>query len=210
MVVAWVILAPLAVLMARYFKIVPGQDWPHVLDSQLWWRSHWLGQSAAAVLTLFGLWLVIGQSKQLGWHGTLGYLLILLMAVQIAFGFFRGSKGGPTAPCPKGSLRGDHYDMTPWRVVFELVHKSVGYVSLILAFIVVGMGLWHANAPVWMWSAIGLWYASLMAVGIKLQKQGRAVDTYQAIWGPDTTHPGNSRKPIGIGVRRPEARQPGE
>jgi cytochrome b561 len=210
MVAAWVILAPLAVLIARYYKIMPGQDWPRVLDSQIWWRSHWIGQSVVAALTVFGMGLIIGSADTLGWHGTLGYLLLILMAAQIAFGVFRGSKGGPTAPGADGSLRGDHYDMTPWRVAFEAFHKSVGYACLILALLVVVLGLWQANAPVWMWIAVGLWYTALTVMSFKLQMQGRAVDTYQAIWGPDPKHPGNQRKPIGWGVSRRGEGQPGE
>jgi hypothetical protein len=32
MVLAWAVLAPLAVVIARYFKVLPGQDWPRELD----------------------------------------------------------------------------------------------------------------------------------------------------------------------------------
>ena len=39
----------------------------------------------------------------------------------------------------------------------------------------------------------------------RLQRQGRCIDTYQAIWGPDPRHPGNRLKPVGWGVRRPQS-----
>jgi hypothetical protein len=42
----------------------------------------------------------------------------------------------------------------------------------------------------------------LVAAFAVLQIRGRAVDTYQAIWGPDLDLPGNRMKPIGFGVRR--------
>ena len=46
---------------------------------------------------------------------------------------------------------------------------------------------------------------------VVLQRRGRAIDTYQAIWGPGAEHPGNQRKPIGWGIRQVEDnRQPGE
>jgi hypothetical protein len=54
-----------------------------------------------------------------------------------------------------------------------------------------------------MWLGLGLWWIGLAGLSIVLQRDGRAIDTYQAIWGPDTRHPGNARRPIGIGVVRP-------
>lgn len=210
MVLAWVILAPLAVVAARYFKVLPGQDWPRELDNQAWWRSHWIGQSVVAGLTIFGLGLIMSAAGERGLHGTLGYLTLLLMLAQVGFGVFRGTKGGPTALASDGSPRGDHYDMTRWRVMFEWTHKITGYALLLLAAVVVVLGLWDANAPRWMWLFILIWYAGIVLLCINLQRRGRAVDTYQAIWGPDPKHPGNQRKPTGWGVRRPGQTQPGE
>ena len=202
MVLAWGILAPLAVIVARYFKVLPGQDWPRELDNQFWWRGHWMGQGLVVLLSLFGLGLILAVAKEGGLHGKLGYMLLCLMSLQILMGIFRGTKGGPTAPAKDGSLRGDHYDMTPWRVMFEWSHKLVGYAALILAIIVILFGLWEANAPHWMWIMIATWWVSLLVVVVVLQAKGRAIDTYQAIWGPETRHPGNRRKPIGWGIFR--------
>ena len=42
----------------------------------------------------------------------------------------------------------------------------------------------------------------LLMVAVRLQRAGRCIDTYQAIWGPDPCHPGNSRGVIGWGIRR--------
>lgn len=210
MVLAWAVLAPLAVIVARYFKVLPGQDWPRELDNQIWWRSHWMGQTAVSVLSVLGFGLILSTSRTLGLHGVLGYLVLVLMAAQLGLGIFRGSKGGPTAPASDGSTRGDHYDMTPWRVMFEWVHKTLGYLTLILATIAVLLGMWEANAPRWMWAAILPWYAGLIILCLLFEKQGRTLDTYQAIWGPDPKHPGNQRKPIGWRVRRRDDVQPGE
>ena len=202
MVIAWGVLAPLAVLIARYFKVVPGQDWPRELDSQVWWRSHWMGHSCVAMLSLFGLGLILQVAQGRSLHGFLGYVVLFLMLVQVSFGVMRGSKGGPTAPGHDGSLSGDHYDMSPRRVIFEYVHKCVGYLTLILAVVVIVMGLWDTNAPRWMWITLTGWWAFLIGFAIMLQARGRAVDTYQAIWGPGPEHPGNHRAPVGWGIRR--------
>ena len=201
MVLAWGVMAPLAVLLARYFKVLPGQDWPRELDSQVWWRGHWMGQGVVVLLSLFGLGLALSVAGETGVHGMMGYTLLALLCVQLLLGVFRGTKGGPTAPAKDGSLRGDHYDMTPWRVMFEWSHKIVGYTALILGCCVILAGLWQANAPRWMWIAILWWWALLLLLAAVLQARGRAIDTYQAIWGPDPEHPGNRRKPIGWGIR---------
>ena len=121
-------------------------------------------------------------------------------------GWLRGSKGGPTAPAPDGSLRGDHFDMTPRRVAFEWIHKSVGMVLIGLAMAAVVTGLWQLNAPRWMWLAIGLWWCGLVLMVIVLERRLGARDTYEAIWGPDPSLPGQARKPIGLLVRRQSAR----
>lgn len=202
MTLGWAVIAPLAVLAARYLKVPPWQDWPRSLDSQLWWRCHWIGLTAAALLTVFGMWPILGATTNGSLHGALGKAVLALLAAQIALGLLRGSKGGPTAPGPDGSPRGDHYDMTPRRVIFERAHKGLGLVTLSLALAAVAMGLHLANAPRWMWLAIGIWWTALALVAFALQRRGWAVDTYQAIWGPDSSHPGNRRAPIGWGVRR--------
>lgn len=202
MLLAWGVLAPLAVLVARYFKVLPGQDWPRELDNQLWWRSHWMGQGLVLLLSLFGLGLILGVAEAGGLHGRLGYALLCLMGLQILLGIVRGSKGGPTAPAKDGSLRGDHYDMTSWRVLFEWSHKLIGYAALGLAAFVILAGLWEANAPRWMWFVVLIWWAGLIVAAAILQARGCAIDTYQAIWGPDPKHPGNRRDPIGFGITR--------
>ncbi len=210
MVLGWGILAPLAVLIARFFKVLPRQDWPRELDTKFWWRSHWMGQSVVFLLSVFGLALVLPADwSRLGLHGWLGYAVLALLVLQVGLGIFRGSKGGPTAPASDGSWRGHHYDMTPWRRAFEALHKSLGYGVLALAAITILAGLWAANAPIWMWLALAIWWPALILVFLAFQRRGMAVDTYQAIWGDDPDHPGNRLPDPGWGVRRPNRDQDG-
>ena len=139
MVLAWGVIAPLAVLTARFLKILPNQDWPRELDNQFWWRTHWIGQSLAVALTVLSVLLVQSAVTSTGWHGFLGYGVLAVGVLQTALGVCRGSKGGPTAPSPDGGLSGDHYDMTRWRILFEFMHKSLGYVALVLAAATIGL-----------------------------------------------------------------------
>ncbi len=203
MVLAWAVLLPLGALVARFFKVLPGQDWPRKLDHPAWWHAHralqWVGVGCMAL----GLALVWGQgagaSGLAQLHRGAGWLVCALGALQIASGLARGSKGGPTAT----QLRGDHYDMTPWRCQFERLHKGLGWLAVLAAVAVVALGLALADVPRWMALLLALWWLALAAAFVRLQRAGRCIDTYQAIWGPDRRHPGNRLEPIGWGVRRP-------
>ncbi len=203
MFLGWGVIAPLAVLIARYFKVLPRQPWPEKLDSQFWWRVHWIGQSLVLVCTLIAISLVYSlRWFELTLHSQLGYVVLLLVFFQIALGYFRGSKGGPTAPQSNGDIAGDHYDMNLRRRVFEALHKSLGYGLLLLAITTIVMGMWVVNAPRWMFLCIVVWWALLVILFVVLQRKGYAIDTYQAIWGPDPQHPGNKMHPAGWGMRR--------
>jgi uncharacterized membrane protein len=202
MVLAWGVIAPLAVIAARYFKIMPGQNWPEELDNKFWWHCHRKGQILALALTGLGLVLILmrGEGSPAGAHihRQLGYCVIVLACGQALSAMFRGTAGGPTYPAPDGSWRGDHYDMTLRRRVFEVLHKSLGWVTILLAMAAVVLGLWAANAPRWMWGTIGGWWLCLAVASALLQIFRGVPNTYHAIWGPDPKHPGNRMdKPAG-------------
>ena len=203
MVMGWAVLLPLGALAARYFKIVRGQRWPLELDNKAWWYVHCTLQWSGIALVTMGAVLAFGNgsggSAAARLHAWAGWALVALGWLQIAAGLGRGSKGGPTGK----QLRGDHYDMTPRRVWFERIHKGLGWLALLSAVAVTMLGLQVADAPRWMALALAVWWLLLAFAGWLWQRQGRCIDTYQAIWGPDTAHPGNRLRPIGWGVRRP-------
>lgn len=211
MVLAWSVLAPAGLLWARYWKIAPRQDFPRVLDDKRWWHAHRGLQSLAALATAVALWLgwrdaaALGVSPAALWHHWLGWLVCIAVLVQIAHGLARGSKGGPTDT----QMRGDHYDMTPRRIAFERIHKSLGWLTLATAWVATLLGLWLADAPRWMLAAVLLWWLVLAVAWVAWQRAGRCVDTYQAIWGTAADLPGMARAPIGWGVRRYTAAQSG-
>ena len=203
MVIGWGVVLPLGALVARYFKITPGQRWPQELDNKLWWYSHrtlqWAGVGAMTV----GVWLAWGQGQRASTaaaaHAWAGWALVALGWLQIAVGTARGSKGGPT----DHELRGDHYDMSPHRLRFERIHKGLGWLTVLSAMAVIAFGLLVADAPRWMPLVLLAWWSALALLALRWQGQGRCIDTYQAIWGPDPVHPGNRQRPTGWGVRRP-------
>lgn len=205
MVLGWAILLPVGALAARYFKITPNQRWPEQLDNKAWWHAHRALQWAGMGVVTVGVWMAWGHgqagSAVARLHAWAGWAVVAMGWLQVVSGLRRGSKGGPF----EAELRGDHYDMTPHRVRFERLHKSLGWLSVVLALGVTALGLHLADAPRWMALALALWWLLLAAFAARLQARGRCIDTYQAIWGPDPRHPGNRLKPIGLGVHRPQA-----
>ena len=202
MVLGWGFLLPLGALAARFFKILPGQDWPQQLDNKAWWHAHRGFQWAGVLAMTAGLTLAYGLSRGLSpsarIHAWLGWGLCVAGWLQVLGGLCRGTKGGPT----DRQVRGDHYDMTPWRVGFERLHKALGWSAIVVAALTIALGLIVADAPRWMAVLLGGWWLTLMAAFAGLQWQGRCIDTYQAIWGPAGSHPGNLRPVVGWGVRR--------
>ncbi|MFN4173234.1 MAG: cytochrome b561 domain-containing protein [Pseudorhodobacter sp.] len=216
MVLAWAVLVPVGILVARYFKVLPGQDWPRRLDSPWWWITHRVAQYSAGMLMLAGLWLILAMPEPApaptsgAWlHRLVGWAVLSLAAAQFTSGWLRGTKGGPTAPAPDGSLRGDHFDMTPRRKAFEYIHKFGGVLALCLSVAVIVTGLWQANAPRWMGLGLAVWWAGLLLAAMVLERRRGAFDTYQAIWGPDDSLPGNRMRPIGLKVTRDVPRDTG-
>jgi hypothetical protein len=203
MVLAWAVLLPSGVIVARFCKITSRQRWPMELDNKVWWYAHQALQYLAGLLLIVALGL-IWRPVHAGspWHVWLGWIVVALCAVQFLGAWLRGSKGGPTDPRPDGSWSGDHYDMSRQRRVFEHLHKSLGYVVILLSMAAIASGLWLVNAPRWFGAALAVWWIALIGLWCLLQARGKAVDTYQAIWGPDPAHPGNAIPPIGWGVRR--------
>ena len=205
MVGAWGLLFPVSILITRFMKITPGQKWPEQLDNRFWFKVHVTAQLAGGVAMAVAVWLIWseGSDKTMHWlHRMCGWSVVTLYVAQVVGGAVRGSRGGPEWPAPDGSWHGDHYDMTRRRVIFEIAHKSLGYLSLALAFVAMVLGLWISTAPHWMWLGLFGWWGLAAIIYAACQKRGMALDTYQAIWGPDPSLPGNCRKPIGIGIRR--------
>lgn len=210
MVMAWGILLPLGVLVARYFKVMPGQAWPEELDNKTWWHGHRVLQIAGVLLMTVGCGLAVGHVHGAGplarCHRWFGWIVVTSGWIQIFSGFWRGSKGGGSTPWRADSsadeLRGDHYDMSDRRRLFEYVHKIVGTAAILAAVVTIAMGLIVADAPRWMSVMLVLWWLALASLAMYWQREGRCIDTYQAIWGPDLIHPGNRIPAIGWGIRR--------
>lgn len=203
MVAVWSVLIPVGVIWARFSKIAPGQKWPQELDNKFWWYGHLTFQYSGLALMIPALWLIWNREElphQAGYHAQMGWTLVCFGFCQMVGGLLRGTKGGPTEP----ELRGAHFDMTTRRIIFEHIHKTLGYAALLLAAMVTFSGLWQSNAPMFMWISLGVWWILMILIFAMFQKLGKALDTYQAIWGPSPNLPGNKRKPIAFPGLRPK------
>ena len=191
MSLAWFILMPAGVLIARFFKVTKKQNWPDELDNQMWWRSHrWLNYSGICFAT-FGvllIWTTLDGPQLGGWHGRLGLATMVLGWLQVISAWLRGSKGGPddqgADPSDPATWRGDHFDMTFRRRLFEGWHKHLGYVALALALPAAWLGLGTVAAPPWIEVLPWLAAAVFIILFALLTRQRRRIDTHAAIFGP--------------------------
>jgi hypothetical protein len=234
MVIAWGMLVPVGILLSRFYKVTPGQDWPRVLNNPFWFNTHRAFEYAAGVLTLAAAALVLldndGRAPWRSFHAAAGWIIVILGWLQLLGSHLRGAMGGPSNPVTRVPLRnwqwrdvagmgepaepfasdvqfpqrwhGAHFSMTRQRVVFEVLHKGLGYALLAFAAVTLVSGLLAADALNWMWLALVLWWSACIVVFVVLQRQGRCIDCYQTIWGVDANLPGNRVPAVGWGIRR--------
>ncbi|MDD9799853.1 MAG: cytochrome and DOMON domain-containing protein [Gammaproteobacteria bacterium] len=197
MLLAWGLLVPLGIVIARYYKVLPGQDFPRELDNQFWWNWHRILQYGGMLTATVALIPVLRAHRDgiTDWHAAAGLAALGLGWLQALSGVLRGSKGGPVdddgRPNPLEKIRGDHYDMTLRRRIFEPVHKAGGYLAALAGCAAIALGLLAVGAPWIAWLVFACWLCALAGWFAWLQKSGRWADTYIAIWGPDKRHPGN-------------------
>jgi hypothetical protein len=219
MVAAWLILAPLSIIIARFYKVTAKQRWPKVLDNPFWFIWHRRTGYLVGIFMVTALcaiyWSNDFKFRWFGLHAAAGWVLVLIGLLQIIGSLLRGTHGGPIHPItrtavPPDQWHGDHFSMTRRRVWFEYTHKFSLWILAPVIPVSIFSGLWIADAPRWMWIAIAAVFVLIVAVFIRLQSKGRNIDTYQAIWGLDETLPGNQRtRPIGWAIKRYKANDTG-
>ena len=192
MAVAWLVLFPAGVIVARFYKVRPGQDFPAVLDDPVWWNTHRITQSLGTALAAIAVWLAYDALGRVDWplrHVQLGAVALALLATQMVSPLLRGTKGGPTDPHadPADPLtwRGDHYDMTLRRRLFEAWHKKFGYVAMAVAVAAVWTGIDTAGLGSWWKIAIVLAASVFVGAFVGLTRGHRRVTTWVAIFGPE-------------------------
>lgn len=189
MIASWSVLIPAGGVIARYFKVTPGQDFPRVVDNLVWWHWHRALQYSGIVLSTGGVLLVLlDTGGRFGTvHGRLGLAVMAIGWIQVLSAWSRGTRGGPTdrradRERPE-TWRGDHYDMTLRRRLFEHVHKRGGWAAIGLADVAMLLGAGLAGSPGWLMLVLGLLHGAMFCAVLDGVLRGRWVDTYTALWG---------------------------
>ncbi len=210
MATAWAAMLPAGVAIARWRKVTRGQRFPDQLDNQFWWNRHRQLQYGGLALTGLGLAAILVPTggSFAGSHAQAGLVVVALAALQLALGALRGSKGGPTDPAADPARpetwRGDHFDMTPRRVVFERLHKALGWGLLAGGAAAIWLGAAIIGPPPGLLLVLALPYLVLLAFAARQAATSRRVDTYVAIWGglrSPHLRPGLVPPPPGTGPR---------
>lgn len=211
MVTAWGVMIPAGGVAARYFKVMPGQDFPRVFGDLTWWRWHRGLQYAAMVLSTAGLGVIVLQVGDDGFgtlHGRCGLAVMVLGWMQVVSAWLRGTKGGPTEagadPRRPATWRGDHYDMMPRRLAFEAWHKPMGWLVMALAALTMLLGVDLVGDPAWLLFLVGGLQAGACLAVVDGVARRRWVDTYASLWGHGPPRP---RRASAIGDGGPECIQ---
>ncbi len=204
MVFVWVFLVPLCITIMRFHKPPPSEKGIR-RDVSLWHREWWFftvhkyGMFLAMVLAFGGTALAFMASGGFSGsvHATFGVLTILVGAVQIVSSQMRGTRGGKyrvgADPKDPTTWEGDQYNRTPKRRMFEAIHKTCGYFTVLLAFGAIGSGLMQFSMPVLTGVfvvAVLIWMVSWAIYGFK----GRAYDGYRVAHGYGLEHPYNKER----------------
>ena len=190
MLAAWGVLLPAGAVVARYGKVTRRQDFPRAVDNPWWWNWHRGLQYGGVALATLAFVLMLAQTGarfDTG-HGWLGLAVLSLGWGQVLAGWLRGTKGGPTEdgadPSDLATWRGDHYDMTRRRRMFEIWHKPAGWLTLAAAAVTILLGLDLVGAPSWLLVLVGGVQGVVVASLLDGAARGRWVDTHVALWGP--------------------------
>ncbi len=204
MVFVWIILVPLCVTIMRFHKPRPVEKGIR-RDVSLWHREWWFfsvhkfGLFLAMLLAVGGAVAAIIASG--GFSGTVhayfGIMTVLLGLGQIISSQMRGNRGGKyregADPHDPSTWRGDQYDRTPKRRLFEAYHKTTGYFTMLFALGAVGSGLMQYPMPLLTGAVLILFLAGL-AAWVVYEFKGRAYDGYRAAHGYGLEHPYNKER----------------
>jgi hypothetical protein len=204
MVGVWFVLVPLCILTIRFGKPRPTlngiQVKVSIWNAPWWWFSvHKYGLMLAIGLALAGAIVAIMVSR--GFSGSLhaifGITTVILGCLQIAGGWLRGTHGGrnyyTADPNEPATWRGDHYDMTRRRRIFEAYHKTAGYFVYFFAAGAVATGLIQYPIPGLGEFIIAVVLAAFVA-SIVLEYKGYRYDGYRAAHGYNPEHPFNKAR----------------
>ncbi len=204
MVLTWGIMVPASLVITRFFKVMPGQNYPEETDSKFWMRTHRVMSTTVVFVSTFGAGVAVLALNGISFaslHAKWGFAVVVLGWCQLFIAMQRGTHGGPWGlknpdriVKPRDEWFGDHYNMTLRRRIFETIHISTGYLTAIAGMVAITLGIIQFGLA-WPWhAAYGALVFAILFSYWKFSRQGRRVPTYQAIWGLSPEHPGNQER----------------
>lgn len=148
---------PFGVFVSRYTRSLIGENWfiLHIV-SQL------AGYFIAFAGFVIALWMVKGQHFKTKAHAQFGISIIVAGVVQIAIGFFRPHV------TPLGEKR------TRVRFAWEIIHRCLGLLIVVVAFVTVFLGLGQYGAHYGWFIGYAIYVALWLVGGIILEVRLRA------------------------------------
>lgn len=204
MVAIWLVLVPFCITIMRFHKPAPSEKGIR-RDVSLWRREWWFfsvhkfGLFTAMFLAVAGTGIALIASKGFSGsvHAWFGLLTVVLGVAQIISSQARGTRGGKyrdgADPENPETWRGDQYDHTPKRRMFEAVHRTCGYFTFFFAFGAVGSGLMQYNMPL-LTIVFVLLVLGWMCIWAVYDFKGRAFDGYRVAHGYGLEHPYNKER----------------
>ena len=204
MVFIWFVMVPIGILAIRFGQPEPTERGIEtrisLFNPRWWWFSiHKHGLYVAVGLSLVALViaLVVSQGFSGSLHAYFGITTVVLGCLQVISSWFRGRHGGmyyytATEGDPE-TYKGDHYNMTTRRRLFEAYHKTAGYLTGFFAFGAVGSGLMQFPLP-GLAIAVFVLIVSLVVTWMVLQYKDKQHDGYRAVFGYGLEHPYNKAR----------------
>lgn len=197
----WMFLVPMCITVMRFHKPPPSEKGIR-RDVSIWHREWWFfsvhkfGLFFAMFLAVgsTGLALIVSGGFSGSVHACFGMLTVVMGIGQIISSQFRGTRGGKyrigADLNDPDTWRGDQYDHTKKRRLFEAYHKTAGYFTVFCAVGALGSGLMQFYMPV----LTGLLFVFLLAglaAWITYEFKGRSYDGYRVAHGYGLEHPHN-------------------
>lgn len=204
MVLVWIVLVPLCITVMRFHKPPPSEkgirrDVSIRHREWLFFSFHKYGLFLAMFLALGGAAIAFVATEGFSGsvHAWFGSATVLLGGGQIISSQMRGTRGGKyregADPGNPATWQGDQYTRTTKRRIFEAVHKTCGYFTVMCAFGAVGSELMQLHIPILTAVFVGTGLVWLFAWAI-YEFKGRAYDGYRAAHGYGLEHPYNKER----------------
>jgi hypothetical protein len=200
MVASWGLAVPALLVITRFYKVTPGQNFPAFTDNPFWFFAHRRWMTIVVVVSTLAMGLALWELGGVALdtlHGKIGLAVVALGWAQQVLSYYRGTHGGPwdlkRNPKPREQWSGDHYNMSLRRCLFEAIHIPSGYLTALAGILAVLTGFYLFELA-WPWyAAYGAFLLGILALYWKYTRDGRHIRTYVALWGASPEHPGNRR-----------------